>query len=74
MNPLNPKGKGNGKAAPKEANRGRGSTAGRGTKRGVKNVARLRTEVENGAYRVEARKVAEKIVKDAVREIRSRLT
>lgn len=40
---------------------------------GVKNVARLRNAVENGTYRVEARKVADKIVKDAVREIRSRL-
>lgn len=73
VKPLNPKGNGNGKAAPEKAKGGRGSTAGRGTKRGVKNVARLRIAVENGTYRVEARKVADKIVKDAVREIRSRL-
>jgi len=39
----------------------------------VKKVADLRTAVDNGTYRVEAKKVAEKIVRDAVREIRNRL-
>jgi anti-sigma28 factor (negative regulator of flagellin synthesis) len=38
----------------------------------VKKVADLRTAVEGGTYRVEARKVADKIVKDALREIRNR--
>jgi anti-sigma28 factor (negative regulator of flagellin synthesis) len=33
----------------------------------------LRNAVENGSYRVEPEKVADKIVKDAVREIRNRL-
>ncbi len=40
---------------------------------GVKKVTNLRDAVENGSYHVEAEKVADKIVKDAVREIRNRL-
>ncbi len=39
----------------------------------VNKVADLRTAVDNGTYRVDAKKVAEKIVRDAVREIRNRL-
>lgn len=40
---------------------------------GVKKVTDLRNAVENGSYRVEPEKVADKIVRDAVREIRNRL-
>jgi anti-sigma28 factor (negative regulator of flagellin synthesis) len=36
-------------------------------------VAALRAAMNNGTYRVEPKKVADKIVKDAVRDIRSRL-
>jgi hypothetical protein len=36
-------------------------------------MADLRMEVDAGTYRVESRKVAGKIVRDAVREIRKRL-
>ncbi|HEY7585143.1 MAG TPA: flagellar biosynthesis anti-sigma factor FlgM [Candidatus Deferrimicrobiaceae bacterium] len=39
----------------------------------VKKVAALRAAMNNGTYRVEPKKVADKIVKDAVRDIRSRL-
>jgi hypothetical protein len=41
--------------------------------RTVKKVADLKTAVDNGTYMVESRKVADKIVKDAVRDIRTRL-
>lgn len=40
---------------------------------GVKKMTVLRNAVENGSYRVEPAKVADKIVKDTVREIRNRL-
>lgn len=37
-----------------------------------KQVERLKGKVEKGVYRVEAKKVADKMVDDAVRAIRSR--
>ena len=48
---------------------------GNGKERGgdPRKVQALRTSVEGGKYRVESRKVADRIVRDAVREIRSRL-
>ena len=44
-----------------------------GNGNGVKKMTDLRNAVENGSYRVEPEKVADKIVKDAVREIRNRI-
>ncbi|MBI5576218.1 MAG: flagellar biosynthesis anti-sigma factor FlgM [Deltaproteobacteria bacterium] len=38
-----------------------------------RKIQEIRTAVSNGKYRVESDKVAEKIVRDAVREIRGRL-
>ena len=62
------------KAPPKEAGGRPGpSPGGPANRNGVKKVTDLRSAVENGSYRVEAKKVADKIVKDAVREIRNRL-
>lgn len=71
VKPSNPKGNGNGKAPPKAGKAVPGPSA--GSIAGVRKVAHFRDAVESGAYRVEARKVADKIVKDAVLEIRSRL-
>lgn len=74
MKPLNHKGNGNGKPSQKGGKGVPGPSADRaGIGAGVRKVAHLRDAVESGRYRVEARKVADKIVKDAVREIRSRL-
>lgn len=74
MKPLERKGKGNGKPPLKGAERASGPSPGRfGNRNGVKKVADLRSAVESGRYRVEPKKVADKIVKDAVREIRNRL-
>jgi hypothetical protein len=36
-------------------------------------VAILRTALDSGQFRVESKKIADKMAKDAVREIRSRL-
>ena len=73
MNPSNRKGKGIGKTPPKEAQSAPASFPGGKAKAGtVKKVAHLRTAVDNGTYRVDAKKIADKIVRDAVREIRSR--
>lgn len=38
----------------------------------TKCVAGIKKKVENGKYRVEPKKVADKMVEDAVREVRSR--
>jgi anti-sigma28 factor (negative regulator of flagellin synthesis) len=74
VNPLNRKGKGVGKTPLKREKSMPDSSPGDITKAcSVKKVADLRTAVDNGTYRVEAKKVAEKIVRDAVREIRNRL-
>ncbi len=63
-----------GKAPLKEAEGRPRPSPGRGANgKGVKKMTDLRIAVENGSYRVESKKVADKIVKDAVREIRSRL-
>lgn len=43
-----------------------------GKERAAKKIKSLRTAVASGNYRVEAKKVAGKIVDDAVREIRRR--
>jgi hypothetical protein len=62
------------KAPLKEAAGRPGPSPGRVAKgNGVKKVTDLRNAVKNGSYRVEASRVADKIVKDAVREIRNRL-
>jgi hypothetical protein len=62
------------KPSPKGAGGRPGTSPGRAAKgNGVKKVTDLRCAVENGSYRVEPEKVADKIVKDAVREIRNRL-
>jgi anti-sigma28 factor (negative regulator of flagellin synthesis) len=74
VKPPERKGNRTGKAPLKEAEGTPGSSPGRGANgNGVKKVTDLRNAVENGSYRVEAEKVADKIVKDAVREIRTRL-
>jgi len=74
VKPSNRKGKGNGKTPRKKAqNEPVSFPGGKAKACAVKKVADLRTAVDNGTYRVEAKKVAEKIVKDAVREIRNRL-
>ncbi|NJD63165.1 MAG: flagellar biosynthesis anti-sigma factor FlgM [Deltaproteobacteria bacterium] len=74
VNPSNRKGNGNGKAPPKDAGGAPGSPpvqAGKGG--GVKKVAILRTALDSGQYQVESKKIADKMARDAVREIRSRL-
>lgn len=71
MKSPNHKGNGNGKAPLKGSKGVAGPPAGRDA-HGVKKVARLGQAVRSGTYRVEARKVADKIVMDAVREIRTR--
>ena len=38
----------------------------------AKSVAGIKKKVENGKYRVEPKKVADKMVEDAIREVRSR--
>lgn len=38
----------------------------------ARSVARIKIKVETGKYRVEPKKVADKMVEDAVRTIRSR--
>jgi len=38
----------------------------------TKSVAGIKKKVENGKYRVEPKKVADKMVEDAIREVRSR--
>jgi len=38
----------------------------------TKSVAGIRKKVESGKYRVEPKKVADKMVEDAIRETRSR--
>jgi len=38
----------------------------------ARSVAGIRKKVESGKYRVEPKKVADKMVEDAIREIRSR--
>jgi len=69
--------KGNGNASHRERGdlRGVPPLSGNGGKKGSdpRKIQALRNAVDSGNYRVESRKVAEKIVKDAVREIRSRL-
>lgn len=42
-------------------------------KNNSRKMQALQSAVKKGKYRVESRKIAEKIVKDAVREIRDRL-
>jgi hypothetical protein len=70
----NSKGNGIGKGPLKEPAGARAPSPGRVAKGdGVKKVAVLRTAIDRGEYRVPAKKVADKIVKDAVRDIRSRL-
>lgn len=65
---------GNGKGALKGVPGAHGPSPGRvANGGGVKKVAALRTAIDRGEYRVQAKKVAEKIVNDAVRDIRSRL-
>lgn len=59
MNPSERKGNGNGKAPSKGG--------------GAKKVAVLRTAISSGKYRVESGKIADKMVKDAVRELRVKL-
>ena len=49
----------------------KGNGAGKGSN--PRKIQALRNAVESGKYRVESRKVAERIVSDAVREIRGRL-
>jgi anti-sigma28 factor (negative regulator of flagellin synthesis) len=49
---------------------GRGSAAKKSTRQ--KRVDLLKGKVENGTYRVKPKKVANKMVEDAVRTIRSR--
>ena len=74
MKPSDRKGNGVGKTPMKEAENKPVSSPDRAARGGaVKKVADLRTAVNNGTYRVEPKKVADKIVKDAVRDIRSRL-
>lgn len=74
VNPPERKGNRIGKAPLKEAEGRSGPSPGCVANGNcVKKVTVLRNAVENGSYRVEAEKVADKIVKDAVREIRSRL-
>jgi len=74
VKPPDCKGNRIGKAPLKESERRPGPSPGRvASGNGVKKVTDLRNAVENGSYRVEAKKVADKIVKDAVREIRTRL-
>jgi len=45
----------------------RGKNAGR-----AKSVAGIKKKVESGKYRVEPKKVADKMVEDAIRVVRSR--
>jgi anti-sigma28 factor (negative regulator of flagellin synthesis) len=73
VKPSDRKGNGNGKTPLKEAE-GAPVPSSEEPPKGsaVKKVADLRNAVEGGTYRVEARKVADKIVKDALREIRNR--
>ena len=74
MKPSDRKGKGVGNTPLKRAKRMPDSSPDGMTKAcPVKKVADLRTAVDNGPHRVESNKVAEKIVRDAVREIRNRL-
>jgi hypothetical protein len=74
VNPPDRKGNRIGKTLLKEAEGKPVPSPGRvANMNGVKKVTDLRNAVENGSYRVEAEKVADKIVKDAVREIRNRL-
>lgn len=74
MKPSNRKGNGVGKTPMKEAENKPVSSPDRAEGGGaVKKVAALRAAMNNGTYRVEPKKVADKIVKDAVRDIRSRL-
>jgi hypothetical protein len=74
VNPSNRKGNGNGKTPPKESGGAPGSPPVNAVKGGgVKKVAILRTALDSGQYRVESRKIADKMAKDAVREIRNRL-
>ena len=74
VKPSDRKGKGVGNTPLKRAKRMPDSSPDGMTKScPVKKVADLRTAVDNGTYRVESKKVAEKIVRDAVREIRNRL-
>ena len=74
VKPSNRKGNRIGKASLKEAKGALGRPPGDGANgNGVKKVTVLRNAVENGSYRVEPEKVADKMVKDAVREIRNRL-
>lgn len=45
----------------------------KGKQTGLKrNVAGIKKKVESGKYRVEPKKVADKMVEDAIRELRSR--
>lgn len=54
---------------PSENKKGNGKARGGDPRK----VQALRTSVGDGKYRVESRKVADRIVRDAVREIRNRL-
>ncbi len=74
MKPSDRKGNGVGKTPIKEAeNKSAPSPEGTAKGSSVKKVADLRSAVDSGTYRVESRKVADKIVKDALRDIRSRI-
>jgi anti-sigma28 factor (negative regulator of flagellin synthesis) len=74
VKPPDRKGNRIGKIPLKEAKGTLGPSHGNGANgNGVKKMTDLRDAVENGSYRVEPEKVADKIVKDAVREIRNRL-
>jgi anti-sigma28 factor (negative regulator of flagellin synthesis) len=74
VNPPNRKGNGNGKIPPREAERaGIAPEEVRAKRTPVKKMAELRTAVDDGTYHVESRKVAGRIVDDAVKEIRKRL-
>jgi anti-sigma28 factor (negative regulator of flagellin synthesis) len=74
VNPPNRKGNGNGKTPPREAGSARvTSDEERSGGNPVKKMAELRTAVNGGTYHVESRKVAGRIVNDAVKEVRKRL-
>jgi len=74
VKPSNRKGNGIGKTPLKESKSASVSSSDDVGKGGaVKKVADLRAAVDSGTYRVEAKKVADKIVRNAVREIRNRL-
>jgi hypothetical protein len=73
VNPSNRKGNGNGKTLLGKAGGAPVPPPVRAVKGGgAKKVAVLRIALDSGQYRVESKKIADKMAKDAVREIRSR--